>query len=54
MRPKGAEYELAEAKEAMEALSTFYGDVSTRWASPDKRVLGHVIYSPPIELGFGT
>jgi hypothetical protein len=24
------------------------------WVSPDKRVLGHIIYSPPIELGFGT
>ncbi|KAL5480626.1 hypothetical protein ACEPAI_1897 [Sanghuangporus weigelae] len=46
--------ELAEVKEAMEALNIFYEDVSTRWASPDKRVLGHVIYSPPIELGFGT
>ncbi|RPA95784.1 hypothetical protein L873DRAFT_1845759 [Choiromyces venosus 120613-1] len=45
---------LAEVKEAMGALNTFYGDVSTRWASPDRRVLGHVVYSPPIEFGFGT
>jgi hypothetical protein len=51
---KKAGDELAEVKEAMEALNTFYGDVSASWASLDKRVLGHVIYSPPIELGFGT
>jgi len=47
-------YELAKAKRAMEDLNTFYEDVSTRWASPEKRVLGHIIYSPPIQLGFGT
>ena len=51
---KKAGYELAEVKEVMEALNIFYEDVSTRWASPDTRVLGHVIYSPPIELGFGA
>ena len=54
MERKQAGDELAEAKEAMEALNTFHEDVSARWASPDKRVLGHVIYSPHIELGFGT
>jgi hypothetical protein len=51
---KKAGDELAEVKEVMEVLDTFYRDVLTCWASPDKRVLGHVIYSPPIELGFGT
>lgn len=45
---------MPEVKEAMEVLNTFYEDVSTRWAGPDERVLGHVIYSPPIELGVGT
>lgn len=51
---KKIEDELAEAKRAMQVLDTFYRDVSKRWASPDERMLGHVIYSPPIELGFGT
>ncbi|RPA94539.1 hypothetical protein L873DRAFT_1408743 [Choiromyces venosus 120613-1] len=51
---KKAGDELAEVKEAMDALNTFYGDVSMRWASPDRRVLGHVVYSPHIEFGFGT
>jgi len=37
----------------MEILNTFYGDISTHWASLDKCVLGHIIYSPPIKLGFG-
>jgi hypothetical protein len=46
--------ELAKEKEALEALNTFYQDVSTHWASPDQRMLGHIIYSPPIKLGFGT
>ncbi|RPA99861.1 hypothetical protein L873DRAFT_1682426 [Choiromyces venosus 120613-1] len=46
--------ELAKVKEAMDTLNTFYGDVSTRWASPDRRVLGYVVYSPPIECGFST
>ncbi|KAI5116737.1 hypothetical protein M0805_001379 [Coniferiporia weirii] len=54
MKRKEAGDELAKVKRAIEALNTFYEDVSTHWASPDKRVLGHVIYSPPIELGFGT
>ena len=35
-------------------FSTPSTDVSTRWASPNKPVLSHVIYSPPIELSSGT
>ena len=48
-----AQHELEEAREAMEELNTFYRDVSTRWATPESRLLGHVILSPPISLGTG-
>jgi hypothetical protein len=45
---------LDEASEAMEQLNTFYQDVSTRWANLESRVLGHVILSPPINVGVGS
>jgi hypothetical protein len=51
---KKAGNELAEVKDAMEALNAFYGKVSSRWASRENRVLDHVTYTPPIQLGFGA
>ncbi|KAK0458222.1 uncharacterized protein EV420DRAFT_1544249, partial [Desarmillaria tabescens] len=38
---KKAQAELDEVKEAMEELNTFYQNVSTHWATPESRVLGH-------------
>jgi hypothetical protein len=49
-----AQYELDEARVAMEDLNTFYKDVSSRWATPESRLLGHVILSPPISVGAGS
>jgi hypothetical protein len=49
-----AEVELDEAKKAMEQLNSFYQDISTRWATSESRVLGHVILSPPIGVGIGS
>ena len=46
-----AQHELEETREAIEELNTFYQEVSTRWATPESRLLGHVILSPPICLG---
>ncbi|KAG8906989.1 hypothetical protein FRB99_005631 [Tulasnella sp. 403] len=46
--------ELAGAIKAMETLNTFYQDVSTNWATPESRVLGHVTLSPPINFGAGS
>jgi hypothetical protein len=56
--------ELDEARKAIEELHAFYNlkDVSIRWATPQSRIggkritwpniiSGHVILSPPIELG---
>ncbi|KAK0218127.1 hypothetical protein IW262DRAFT_1483789 [Armillaria fumosa] len=43
-----AQDELDEAREAIEQLNTFYQEVSTHWATPESRILGHVILSPPM------
>ncbi|PBK75246.1 hypothetical protein ARMSODRAFT_929310 [Armillaria solidipes] len=45
---------LDEAKEAVEELNTFYQTVLTHWATPESRVLGHVILSPPINVDVGS
>jgi hypothetical protein len=49
-----AQVELDEAREAIEQLNTFYQGVSTRWATSESRVLGHVILSPRINIGVGS
>jgi hypothetical protein len=49
-----AQVELNEAREAVEQLNSFYQDVSKRWATPESRILGHVILSPPINVGVGS
>ena len=38
----------------MKQLNNFYQDVLTRWATPESRVLGQVILSPPIGVGVGS
>jgi hypothetical protein len=48
-----AQVELNRAREAVEQLNTFYQDVSKHWATPESRILGHVILSPPINVGAG-
>ncbi|KAI0255840.1 hypothetical protein BJV78DRAFT_1273361 [Lactifluus subvellereus] len=48
------EAELNEANEAIGALDSLYQDVSTRWATPKSRVLGHVILYPHINVGIGS
>ncbi|TFK58636.1 hypothetical protein BDN72DRAFT_865780 [Pluteus cervinus] len=45
--------DLIKLDEATKALNTFHKDISTLWARSDDCVIGHTIYSPPIELGFG-
>jgi hypothetical protein len=49
-----AQVELNEAREAVEQLNIFYQDVSKRWATPESRILGHVILSPPINVGINN
>ena len=49
-----AQEKLEQAKEEMKALTALHKDVSTRWATPESRILGHVILSPPINVGVGS
>ena len=49
-----AQFELNEARKAVEELNTFYQDVSKHWATAESRILGHVILCPPINVGFGS
>jgi hypothetical protein len=51
---KQAEDELNEAREAVESLNTFHQYVLKHWATSESRILGHVIFSPPINVGVGT
>ena len=42
------------AKKTEKALTDFYHELSTQWDTDDRRVLGHLIFSPPIAVGVGT
>ncbi|THU84852.1 hypothetical protein K435DRAFT_397583 [Dendrothele bispora CBS 962.96] len=53
-RREKSQFALEEAKEAVEELNTFYQNVSTQWANPESRILGHVILSPPINVNVGS
>jgi len=50
---KKACQELAEAHEALGTVESFFKEVSGQWASPGGRILGHVLYSPSLEFGWG-
>ncbi|TFY78232.1 hypothetical protein EWM64_g5777 [Hericium alpestre] len=54
MKRNQAQGEMQKAEKAMEELSEFHKYVSTQWATPESRLLGHVILSPPIGFGFGS
>ena len=51
---EAAQYEITKAGKAMDALYKFHGDVKKDWDILTNRVLGHVVYSPPIRLSAGT
>ena len=38
----------------MDALDKFHDDVAKYWSDASRRVLGHVVLSPPIGFGVGT
>ncbi|TFY78233.1 hypothetical protein EWM64_g5776 [Hericium alpestre] len=48
------QYKMQNLEEAMEELSKLQKDVLTRWITPESRLLGHVILSPPVNFGFGS
>ncbi|KAH7910996.1 hypothetical protein BJ138DRAFT_1151683 [Hygrophoropsis aurantiaca] len=49
-----AQAELDKLRAGMESLSTFYQHIFTHWATPESRILGHVILSPPIKVNVGS
>jgi hypothetical protein len=51
---KDGQKELGRAKESATALPDFHQELSTHWATDSSRILGHVIFSPPIAVGTGT
>jgi hypothetical protein len=53
MERQQAQRELEKAREATELLNVLYEDVSSRWATPESRLLGHVVLSPPINHSTG-
>jgi hypothetical protein len=49
-----AEQVLEMTRKTLISLNGFYKDVSTRWDTPESRLLGHVVLSPPISVGAGS
>ena len=49
-----AQTALDEANDEMEPLRAFYEEVSTHWATPESRILGHVILSLPFNTNVGS
>jgi hypothetical protein len=45
---------LDDAKQVLDDLNKLLHDVTTHWASPESRVIGHVVFSPSISFGFGN
>ncbi|KAH9017748.1 hypothetical protein EDB83DRAFT_183145 [Lactarius deliciosus] len=50
---KAAQRKLDEAEASVAALTAFHHEVSTHWATEESRILGHVIFSPPVAVGTG-
>jgi hypothetical protein len=46
--------ELYKARKAIEELDVLYRDILTHWTTPETRILGHIILSPPISVGVGS
>jgi hypothetical protein len=45
---------LDKANKSMEALDKFHDEVKKTWGPPSRRILGHIICSPPITFGTGS
>ncbi|TFY71083.1 hypothetical protein EVG20_g1921 [Dentipellis fragilis] len=51
---KDAQRELDLVREAIEGLNALSQDISRDWTTPENRILGHVVLSPPISFGVGS
>jgi len=45
---------LRKVEAKVKGLTAFHRELSTHWATKNTRILGHVIFSPPIAVGAGT
>ena len=45
--------EIENRKKIQNDLTSFHNELVRHWADPDRRVLGHIIFSPPIAVGVG-
>ena len=44
---------LAKAEKTIVAVDAFHSDITKRWSAMSQRVLGHIVYAPPISVGTG-
>jgi hypothetical protein len=44
---------LAKAEKTIVAVDAFHSDITKHWSAMSQRVLGHIIYAPPISVGTG-
>ncbi|KAJ1301764.1 hypothetical protein OPQ81_008993 [Rhizoctonia solani] len=54
MERKEVQAQLDKAIGAVDALKTFKLETSTQWATPESRIIGFVVLSPPIDVGVGS
>jgi len=47
---EGAEEELRKAEERLKALRALRHEIATQWGSEEKRVIGELVWAPPITL----
>ncbi|KAE9384186.1 hypothetical protein BT96DRAFT_929422 [Gymnopus androsaceus JB14] len=52
--PQEHQYALDKFRREIAELRTLHQSASTNWATPESRVIGHLILSPPIKYGAGT
>ncbi|KAI6032566.1 hypothetical protein F5J12DRAFT_944673 [Pisolithus orientalis] len=45
---------LREAEASLKAINKFHSDVTKVWSKENNRVIGHVLYAPPITAGAGS
>jgi hypothetical protein len=48
------EKRLQESKEPIDPLNELHADVTNNWSAESQRILGHIVYSPPISVSTGT
>lgn len=45
-----AQHELSQIPKAIEKLKNFYVEIAEQWKKPQNRVIGHVVWAPPISV----